>query len=58
MHTDTTREHKYMLINYNKPASIIPPKPVVLTEYEAHTLNRGFAFNRITKRYIKMDNSS
>ena len=58
MHTDTTAEHKYMLINYDKPAPIIPSKPVVLTEYEAHTLNRGFAFNRITKRYIKMDNSS
>ena len=58
MHTDTTREHKYMLINYNKPAPIITPKAVVLTEYEAHTLNRAFAFNRATKRYIKMDNSS
>ena len=56
MHTDTTPEHKYILINYNQPAPIIPPKPVVLTEYEAHTLNRGFAFNRTAKRYIKIDN--
>lgn len=56
MHTDTTREYKYMLINYDKPAPIITPKAVVLTEYEAHTLNRAFAFNRATKRYIKIDN--
>tara|TARA_B100001248_G_scaffold128994_1_gene96684 strand:- start:2101 stop:2271 length:171 start_codon:yes stop_codon:yes gene_type:complete len=53
MHTDTTAEHKYILINYDKPEPIIKPKPVTLTEYEAHTLNRGFAFNRLAKRYIK-----
>ena len=46
---------EYILIDWNKPPPIIQPKPVRLTSVERGSINRGFALNQITKRYIEKD---
>lgn len=49
---------EYELIDFSAqlvPSPRPPIKTVKLTELEAHTLNRGFAFNHADKRYIRKD---
>lgn len=46
---------EYILIDWAKPPPIIQPKPVRLTSVERSTINRGFALNQATKRYIEKD---
>ena len=43
---------EYILINYNERRPLYYQKTHI-TENEAHSLNQGFAFNGITKRYVK-----
>ncbi|MDO7613112.1 MAG: hypothetical protein MUQ75_02670 [Crocinitomicaceae bacterium] len=47
---------KYQLVDYSKPAPhpILAPRPIEITKVEAHSLNKGFALNRLTLRYVKM----
>ena len=42
-----------LLIDWNKPPPVIQPKPVSLTSVERSSLNRAFAMNQTTKRYIE-----
>jgi hypothetical protein len=52
---DNTETNKYMKIDWSKPASKLYRSPVVLlSEYEAHTLNKALMMNRTTLRYIKL----
>lgn len=55
MNQNNEPTHTYKLIEYDKPAPVLPERTTRLTEHEAHTLNRGFGFNRVRKRYIKID---
>ena len=47
---------KYHLVDYSKPAPhpILAPRPIEITKTEANSLNKGFALNRLTLRYVKM----
>jgi hypothetical protein len=48
--------HEYQLIDYSKPKNQWKPVKISnLTIDEAHTINRAFGLNGITKRYIKND---
>jgi len=53
---DNTPEHTYELVEWhagwNKYKHV---RKTILTEYEAHTLNRALLMNRSEKRYVKMD---
>lgn len=47
---------EYVLVDYAadpKPSKYKPIQSVMMTEWEAHNLNQGFALNGTTKRYIK-----
>jgi len=47
--------NKYMQIDWSKPAKLLYRSPVtMLSEHEAHTLNKALAMNRTTLRYIKL----
>ena len=52
-HEQKTYRHK--LIDWSKPAPVIPEKTSSLTRYEAHALNKGMAMNGLTKRWILID---
>ena len=43
---------EYILIDYANRRPLYYQK-AHLTKHEAHELNQGFAFNSITKRYVK-----
>jgi len=47
----------YDRVDYSKPAPhpLLLPKPVPMTESEAHSRNQGFALNHVTQRYIKRE---
>ena len=46
---------KYMKIDWSKPANKLYKSPVtMLSEHEAHTLNKALTLNRTTLRYIKL----
>lgn len=47
---------KYQLVDYSKPAPhpILSPRSIEITKFDAHSLNKGFALNRLTLRYVKM----
>jgi len=47
----------YDRVDYSKPAPhpLLAPKPVRMTEDEAHSRNQGFALNLTTQRYIKRE---
>lgn len=47
----------YDRVDYSKPAPhpLLSPKPVYMTESEAHSRNQGFALNLTTQRYIKRE---
>lgn len=47
--------HIYELVDWDKPKSILPPKVIKATAFEASQLNKGFALNRFTKRWVKQD---
>lgn len=47
--------HEYQLIDWSKPAPIIPPKPVKLTITEAQIKNRALRMNCTTLRYVKTE---
>lgn len=47
--------HTYELVDWNKPKSILPPKLIKATMFEASQLNKGFALNGYTKRWVKQD---
>ncbi len=50
-----TTLNKYMQIDWSKPASKLYRSPItMLSEHEAHTLNKALAINRTTLRYIKL----
>ena len=53
MTTDTLQEYK--LIDWSKPPPVVEEKLMKLTKYEAHHLNKAFALNRITKRWVPVD---
>lgn len=56
MNTEIVRQPKtYKLIDWSKPKPVLPERETQLTEYEAHTLNRGLAMNGTTLRYVKED---
>lgn len=47
----------YDRIDYSKPAPhpLLAPKPIRMTENEAHARNQGFSLNHVTQRYIKRE---
>lgn len=47
----------YDRVDYSKPAPhpLLAPKPIRMTENEAHSRNQGFALNLTTQRYIKRE---
>jgi len=48
--------HQYHMINWNKPAPVLPYKDHYLTSYEAGKLNYAMALNGQTTRYVRVDN--
>ena len=46
---------QYKLIDWSKPAPVIPEKQLALTKYEASSLNKGMAMNGLTKRWVLVD---
>ena len=52
---EDTKLHTYELVDWNKPKSVLPPAKILATVCEAHELNRGFAMNGSTKRWVKQD---
>jgi hypothetical protein len=53
---DNTPEHTYELVEWhagwNKHKHV---RKTILTEHEAHKLNRAFMMNQSQKRYVKQD---
>ena len=47
--------YTYELVDWEKPKSVLPPAKTFLTIDEAHALNKGFALNGYTKRWVKQD---
>jgi hypothetical protein len=47
--------HIYELVDWNKPRSVLPPQKIKATVHEAMQLNKGFALNGFTKRWVKQD---
>jgi len=45
----------YELVDWDKPKSVLPPAKIFATIWEAHELNKGFALNGFTKRWVKQD---
>lgn len=45
----------YDRVDYSKPAPhpLLAPKPIKMTEIEAHSRNQAFALNRASQRYVK-----
>ena len=56
-HSRDNTLNQYQLIDYSEapPHPILAPKPIKMTEDEAHKINQAFALNNTTKRYIKLD---
>lgn len=51
----TEETYTYQLIDWSKPEPATPQQTLSLTVHEAWHLNRGFALNGVTKRWIKQD---
>ena len=47
--------YTYELVDWDKPKSVLPPKTITATIWEASQLNKGFALNGFTKRWVKQD---
>jgi len=47
---------KYILVDWTRPPRPkgLNPKPISMTEKEAHDLNKALAFNRQDTRYVKL----
>lgn len=45
----------FNMIDYSKPAPhpLLAPKPIKMSEVEAHSRNQAFALNRASQRYVK-----
>ncbi len=50
-----TKLFTYELVDWEKAKSILPAKQIKATIYEASQLNKGFAMNGHTKRWVKQD---
>lgn len=51
---------KYELVSFKQLPFYMPRKPdrkvvVEMTEEEAHSLNQALALNRVSKRYVKIE---
>ena len=46
--------HTYELVDWEKPRPAVPAK-IFATIHEAQQLNKGFALNGFTKRWVKQD---
>ena len=46
--------YTYELVDWNKPRPAVPSK-IFATIWEASQLNKGFALNGFTKRWVKQD---
>jgi len=55
MNNNNTDTIKYKLIDWSKPAPVLPEKQLTLTKYEASSLNKGMAMNGLTKRWIPVE---
>ena len=57
MEIDKSIESKYVLVDWNRPHGHerLSPKPITMTNNEAHKLNRALLINRQSKRYIKSE---
>jgi hypothetical protein len=55
---NTSNDNKlytYELVDWNEPKGVLPPAKIFATIWEAHELNKGFALNGFTKRWVKQD---
>lgn len=46
--------YKYELVDWNKPKPVIP-QTITATRWESQQLNKGFALNGFTKRWVMVD---
>lgn len=54
---DNTIVRKYILVDWDRPPSHerLSPKPIEMSENEAHSLNQALATNGQNKRYIRSE---
>ena len=55
MNKPDNKLHTYELVDWNKPKGVLPPAKIFATIEEAAHLNKGFALNGFTKRWVKVD---
>lgn len=46
--------YKYELVDWSKPKPVIP-QTITATRWESQQLNKGFALNGFTKRWVMVD---
>ncbi len=57
MEIDNSPIKKYILVDWDRPPSHerLSPKPIEMSEKEAHSLNQAMATNGQNKRYIRSE---